>query len=210
MRNAFTILLAVFSFPVFAEPQDYLRQLERCGIDPKPRLPPVEAIEGCTLVINSGKATPRILAEAYVNRGDAYRMRHNDIDLALADYNQAIRSLPGSPMGFASRGFVYLFSRHQPDQAIDDFNEAIRLDPTSANVFYYRGVAWSDKRDWSRAIADFDRAIRLRPTFSIAYRDRGNAKQANGDGAGGAADVAEAERLGRLGTDCVGAVGCGR
>jgi len=210
MRNAFAILVMVFAFPVVAEPQDYQRQLERCGIEPRPRLPPLEAIEGCTGVINSGKATPRILAEAYVNRGDAYRMRRNDMDLALADYNQAIRSMPDFALAFASRGFVYLFSRRQPDQAIDDFDQAIRLDPTAANVFYYRGVAWSNKSKWSRAISDFDQAIRLRPTFSIAFRDRGNAKQANGDRAGGAADLAEAERLGRLGTHCAGVVGCGR
>ena len=58
--------------------------LARCGIDPKPRLPPIEAIEGCTAVIDSGRATKEILAEAFLHRGDAYRLRRNDIDRALA------------------------------------------------------------------------------------------------------------------------------
>lgn len=193
-------------FASSAQPQDYRRELARCGIDPKPRLPPMEAIEGCTAVISSGQASPRILAEAFLHRGDAYRLRQNDIDRALADYNEAIRVVPDFAPAFAGRGFVYLFARPQLDRAISDFSEAIRIDPASANVFYYRGVAWSGKGDWERAIADFDQAIRLRPTFSIAYRDRGKAKEAKGDKAGGAADRAEAERIGRQGLDCAGCV----
>ena len=203
-------LLVACAFPASAQSQDYQRELERCGIDPKPRLPPVEAIEGCTAVIDSGRAAPTIVAEALVNRGDAYRLRRNDIDRALADYDRAIRTMPDFALAFASRGFVHLFARPEMDRAIADFDEAIRLDPRSANVFYYRGAAWSNKGEWDRAIADFDRAIRLRPTFAIAYRDRGQAKQAKGDKAGGAADLAEAERIGRQGPDCGGAVGCGR
>ena len=195
--HAAALLLVACAVAGTAQAQDYAHELARCGIDPKPRLPPMEAIEGCTGVINSGRATSRILAQAFVNRGDAYRMRGNDIDRALADYDAAIRAMPDYALAFASRGFVYLFARPQLDRAIGDFNEAIRLDPASANVFYFRGVAWHEKGDWDRAIADFDRAIRLRPTFAIAYRDRGQAKQAKGDKAGGAADLAEAERIGR-------------
>ena len=195
--HATALLLIACAYSGAAQAQDYARELARCGIDPKPRLPPMEAIEGCTAVTDSGKATSAIVAEALVNRGDAYRLRQNDLDRALADYDQAIRTKPGFARAFASRGFVYLFARPQPDRAIADFNEAIRLDPQSANVFYYRGVAWSEKGDWDRAIADFDQAIRLRPTFSIAYRDRGKARQAKGDVAGGAADLADAERIGR-------------
>lgn len=210
MRNAFTIPLMACAFSTTAAAQDYRRELERCGIDPVPRLPPIEAIEGCTAVIDSGRASARVLAEALVNRGDAYRLRRNDIDRALADYNAAIRVAPDFARAFASRGFVHLFARPQLDRAVVDFSEAIRIDPGSALVLYYRGVAWSGKRDWDRAIADFDQAIRLRPAFSIAYRDRGKAREAKGDRAGAAADQAEAERLGRQEPDCGGAAGCGR
>jgi tetratricopeptide (TPR) repeat protein len=210
MTKPLAVLLTVCAFPGAVQSQDFQRELARCGIDPKPRLPPMEAIDGCTAVINSGKATPKIIAEALVNRGDAYRLRQNDIDRALADYDQAIRTMPDFALAYASRGFVYLFARRQLDRALADFSEAIRLDAASANAFYFRGVVWSDKGDWDRAIADFDQAIRLRPTFSIAWRDRGKAKDAKGDKAGGAADLAEAERIGRQQPDCGGAVGCGR
>ena len=210
MRNAFTIPLMACAFATAAAAQDYRRELERCGIDPAPRLPPIEAIEGCTAVIDSGRASARVLAEALVNRGDAFRLRRNDIDRALADYDAAIRVAPDFARAFVSRGFVHLFARPQLDRAIGDFSEAISIDPDSALALYYRGVAWSGKRDWDRAIADFDQAIRLRPAFSVAYRDRGKARDAKGDRAGAAADQAEAERIGRQGPDCGAAAGCGR
>ena len=204
MRKLFAVLLVACAFPSFAQSQDYQQQLKRCGI-PKPPLPlPVEAIEACTAVIDSGQATPAIVAEALVNRGGVYRGRHNDIDRALADYDQAIRIMPNFASAFVTRGFAYLFERRDPDRAITDFNEAIRLDPAPFNVFYLRGAAWSEKGDWDRAIADFDQAIRLRPTFNIAYRDRSKAKEAKGDKAGAAADLAEAERIGRESPDCEG------
>ena len=162
------------AFANSAASQDYQRQLERCGIDPKPRLPPMEAIEGCTAVINSGKATPVILAEAFVNRGDAYRMRQNDIDRALADYDGAIRAMPDFALAFASRGFVYLFARPQLDRAIADFSEAIRLDPASSNVFYYRGVAWSGKGDRALALlAQFHEAGHELDVYQWWWRTQG-------------------------------------
>lgn len=210
MRPAIAVLILACAVAGAARSQDYQRELARCGIEPKPRLPPIEAIEGCSAVIESGRAAPAVLAQAFVNRGDAWRSRRNDIDRALADYDAAIRVVPDFAPAFASRGFVHLFARPQLDRAIADFSEALRLDPVSANVFYFRGVAWSGKGEWDRAIADFDQAIRLRPTFANAWRDRGKAKEAKGDKAGGAADLAAAERIGRQGTDCGGAAGCGR
>ena len=179
------------------EAQDYKLQRERCGLDSNRRLPPGPgAIDACTVVIQSGKETPRIVAQAFINRGNAYRMNNNDIGRAIADYDEAIRLQPDFALAFATRGFVYLFDKRELARAITDFDRAIDLDPGFANAFYYRGVAYLDKNEYDRAIADFDRAIRLRPKFSLALRDRGQAKIAKGDRKGGEADLAEAERVG--------------
>src|SRR5262245_37025091 len=122
MKAALAVLFMACGVAGSARSQDYQRELARCGIDPKPPLPPMEAIEGCTAVINSGRAPPRILAEALLHRGDAYRLRQNDIDRALADYDEAIRVAPDFAPAFAGRGFVYLFARPQLDRAISDFS----------------------------------------------------------------------------------------
>ena len=194
-----------------AHAQDYQVQWERCGLDPKRRLPPgPDAIEGCTAVLQAGRETPRVLAQALVNRGDSYRMRDRAIDRALDDYSQAIRLQPDFALAFANRGFTYLFEKQDHERAIKDFDEALRLDPQFASVFYYRAVARSDKGEFRRAIGDFDQAIRLKPNFAVAWRDRGQAKIALGDQAGGKADIAEAERVARLGLDCMGTAGCVR
>lgn len=213
MTKRLSLILAagVFaSLSCVAQAQDYQLQWERCGLDPKRRLPPgPEAIEGCTAVIQAGRETPRIIAEAFVNRGNEYRMRERAIDRAIEDYNQAIRLQPDFALAFATRGFAYLFDKRELDRAIQDFDTALRLDPQFANVFYYRGVARSEKGQHELAIKDFDQAIRLRPTFAVAWRDRGQAKIALGDQAGGKADLDEAERVGRLTPECSG-LGCGR
>jgi tetratricopeptide (TPR) repeat protein len=191
------------------EAQNYELQRERCGVDATHRTPPdPDAISDCTAVIRSGKETPQAIARAYVNRGDAYRLRERDIDRALDDYSQAIRLQPDFALAFTSRGFTYLFEKRDPNRAIDDLNQAIRLDPAFANAFYYRGTAYFDKGEFERAIADYDQAIRLRPDFSNAYRDRGEAKLARGDRAGGNADLAEAERIGSREPACGGRAGC--
>ena len=64
----------------------------------------MEAIEGCTAVTDSGKATSAIVAEALVNRGDAYRLRQNDLDRAIADFDQAIRLRPTFSIAYRDRG----------------------------------------------------------------------------------------------------------
>jgi len=213
MTKRLSLILAAGVFAglsCVAQAQDYQLQWERCGLDPKRRLPPgPDAIEGCTAVIQAGRETPRIIAEAFVNRANEYRMRERDIDRAIDDYSQAIRLQPDFALAFASRGFTYLFERRDLDRAIKDFDEALRLDRQFANVFYYRAVARSEKGEFERAIEDFDQAIRLRPNFSVAWRDRGQARIALGDQAGGKADLDEAERVGRLTPEC-GGLGCGR
>jgi hypothetical protein len=48
-----------------------------------------------------------------------------------------------------------------PKHGLADYDQAIRLDPKSARVRYFRGVAYTRKRQWDRAIADFEEGQRL-------------------------------------------------
>ncbi|MBV8187465.1 MAG: tetratricopeptide repeat protein [Alphaproteobacteria bacterium] len=211
MRLVFALVAAALgALAGAANADDYALQRQRCGLEAKPRLPDPQMLEACTAVIDARKETPQDLARAYVNRGDAWRLRERAIDRAIADYDEAIRLRPDFALAFAGRGFTYLFERRNPDRAIQDFDEAIRLDSTSAVVFYYRATAYADKGALDRAIADFDQAIRLKPDFSNAYRDRGQAKQAKGDLVGAAADLARAESTGSRTPACDRGTGCGR
>ena len=110
-------------------------------------------------------------AEAYYNRGNAYRDK-GDNDHAIADYNEAIRLKPDYTDAYNNRGVTY-HNNGDYDRAIDDYNEAIRLKPDYANAYSNRGNAYWEKKNTDRAIADYNEAIRLKPDHANAYRNRG-------------------------------------
>jgi lipoprotein NlpI len=132
---------------------------------------PEATIIACTQSINSGKWKGRDQAANYTYRGNGYRDK-NDLDRAIADFNEAIRLDPKDAVVFSLRGGV-LSAKGDLDRAIADYNEAIRIDPKDAKAFYNRGIAYRDKDDPDRAIADYSQTIRLDPKFALAYFARG-------------------------------------
>jgi tetratricopeptide (TPR) repeat protein len=87
-------------------------------------------IAGCTRVLERGGQSPRQTAIALANRGMAYTWK-NDIDLALADFSEAIRVDPDFPNWRYARAMQYE-KKGQYQLALADLNEAVRLRPDSA------------------------------------------------------------------------------
>jgi len=56
--------------------------------------------------------------------------------------------------------------------AILDLTVAIEANPNVADTFVYRGEAYMQVADYTRAMADFDRAIELDPRHVVAHYDR--------------------------------------
>lgn len=134
-----------------------------------------ERIRACTAIIDAGDATPQKLAVAYLHRAG---MRHGkgELDLAMQDYDQAIRLKPGYADAFNSRGVLYA-DKGDAERAVQDYDEAIRLKPekqTLAWAFYNRGNVFAQKGQYERAIQDYDRAIEAM-VFTRALFARGNA-----------------------------------
>ena len=63
------------------------------------------------------------------------------LEIAIADYNEAIQLDPGSALAYNGRGIAWR-DKKDYDKAIADYNEAIRLDPGYAFAYYNRGVAF--------------------------------------------------------------------
>ncbi len=83
-------------------------------------------------------------------------------DLALADYNEAIRLDPKYAPAFIERGLVYE-RKNDVSRAIADFGESIRLDPKgilTSTAYFQRGIIYMQIGDYNRAIADFTELIR--------------------------------------------------
>lgn len=111
-------------------------------------------IENYTLCLETGQVAPEIRARAFNNRGNAH-LALGDYDLAISDYNDALRLDPDDPDTYYNRGSAYL-DRGEYDLAIADFDETLRLDPLSAYAFNNRGIAQFNREEFDQAIADWD------------------------------------------------------
>ncbi len=131
-----------------------------------------DAIQGFTKVIADKPSS-----ETYQGRGVAYRVE-GKLDLAMADYNQAIQLDPKNQYAYNSRGNVY-GDKGDYDRAIADYTKALTLDPKYAAAYDNRGLAYNHKNDHDHAIADYTSAIALDSKTASYYVDRGIAYNGN-------------------------------
>jgi tetratricopeptide (TPR) repeat protein len=119
-------------------------------------------------VIEAGLDAPQTLAAAFFGRGrayqdkaqwdfDAYLNEGRYEDLAIRDYDEAIRLNPKNAAAFNNRGNLYL-SKRKYDRAIQDYDEALRLDPNNALHLKNRANAFRITGQYRRAIADYLKA----------------------------------------------------
>jgi tetratricopeptide (TPR) repeat protein len=65
-------------------------------------------------------------------RGD-FRREKEEYELAMADYDEALRLDPKNSGAYGGRGNVW-YSRQQYDRALADYDEAIRRNPGDIQV----------------------------------------------------------------------------
>ncbi|MBY0560070.1 tetratricopeptide repeat protein [Hyphomicrobium sp.] len=132
---------------------------------------PARAIEGCSIVIDSGMTAPMDLATAYTYRANASETvgKHGD---ALTDLNKAIALNPNLAGLYSNRGNVYM-SLGDEDQALADYTQAIQLDLNFAGAYFNRGNVYSRRGDLDSALTDLTAAVHLNPTYAPAYFNRG-------------------------------------
>lgn len=106
-------------------------------------------------------------AAVWSNRGNV-RVRRNDLEGAIADYNQAIALAPTEPDPYLNRGAVRE-AMGAWEAAIADYNQVLQFDPDDPAAYNNRGNAEAGLGEWELAIADYQAAITLQPSFSLAY-----------------------------------------
>jgi tetratricopeptide (TPR) repeat protein len=110
----------------------------------------------------------------------AHNQRGADYDklgqyqLAIEDYNEAIRLKPDLAETYNRRGNVY-DKLGQYQLSIKDYNEAIRLKPDLVGAYNNRGNVYDKLGQYQLAIEDYKEAIRLKPDLVGAFNNRGNA-----------------------------------
>ena len=111
-------------------------------------------------------------ASALNNRCYLRAMVGQDLDLALADCNSALRIGRLDPRALDSRGFTHLM-RKEPAEALADYNGALRLDPEAAHALYGRGLAELQLGRLDEARADMREALALRSGVAADYNAAG-------------------------------------
>ena len=109
-------------------------------------------------------------ADAYYQRGLVYidkasrerKQAGQMYDLAIRDFNDAIRLNPTMAAHFVGRASAYML-KEEFRQAIADFTEAIRLAPGDEYTFLHRGIAYHTVNEPDNAISDYSEAHRINP-----------------------------------------------
>lgn len=123
------------------------------------------------------------LAEAFFDRGNAYRLRYqharsmagdnadndgpSDQHRAIADYSRALELRPDLAAAYVNRAIVW-YEQGEFERAIVDCDKAIRLAPTLAEAWNNRSLAWYRSGHYEKAKADFDQTIKLEQFYGNA------------------------------------------
>lgn len=150
---------------------------------------PTQAIEIFTQQIKKNPHDP----DAYICRGLAW-FDKQEVDIAIADLNEAIRLDPTHPSAYSSRAICW-WAQRDVDKAIADCTDAIRLDPQEVMYLANRGIFWNMKGEHEKALADAEAALHLNPRFVTAHIVRGNALVRQYDYAKAVAEFDEALRI---------------
>ena len=98
-------------------------------------------------------------AEAYNNRGNAYRDL-NQLQKAFADYNQAIRLNPNYVQAYNNRGNIY-YDLKKYRLAVNDYNKSISLKPNYRMAYLNRGLAHHQLKNRTQACKDLQKACQM-------------------------------------------------
>ena len=132
-------------------------------------------------------------AAAYNLRGSAYYDKGEN-DIAIADFNDALRIGPPSGIIFHNRGNAWR-AKGEYAKAIADYDQSIKAGPPSAFSWQNRGISKRALGDLDGALADINEAIRLDPTLPQPLTSRAVIWRAKGDLDRAIADTTEAIRL---------------
>jgi tetratricopeptide (TPR) repeat protein len=166
---------------------------------------PDAKIVACTRIIERSQKTKdkHTVGLAYSARASGYESK-NELDRAIADYDQAISLIgevvPASwelAFHYWLRGHVYR-TRGDLDRAIADYSESIRVAPKWDKAYNDRGAIYFQKGDYERALADIGQVIAFRPdspNVAYAYAIRAMVYSKMGQAANGLPDANRAVQL---------------
>lgn len=105
------------------------------------------------------------------------KLAKQDLDGAMADFNQAVATYPAFAQAYRDRGKIKA-SKHDFDGALADFTKAIAVQPDDALAYFNRGCLKRDEKgDLHGALADFNHAVGIRPNSPVFKKARDETQQ---------------------------------
>jgi tetratricopeptide (TPR) repeat protein len=168
------MLLLALSPAIASTDEDLSEALRRADHD--------TAIKIFTQYLNEEGRTPNNKSTLYNYRGVEYAC-NGQFDLAMHDYDQAIKLWPESALAFNNRGLTYQ-QMGQLDFAIQDFEQVIKLTPKNTTGYKSLAMLYASGRDeefldGKKAIQYAEKAVALEKNIDTmntlaAAQARGN------------------------------------
>lgn len=99
------------------------------------------------------------LAEAHSMRAQIHEAM-GERPAAAADYDEAVRLLPGSADYRINRGMFHMLGGEMP-AALENFDAAVQAHPGSAKPYFYRSRYYATTEQWDRALEDLNRCVTI-------------------------------------------------
>ena len=127
------------------------------------------SIKDYSTALESIKHDPNL----YMLRGTSYLLKEKqEVDMALEDFNSAIKLDAQHDQAFAWRGTIYHKMKNDREGALRNYDESIRVNPDGSPAYYFRAVLYYEmgkdekhKEYWIKAFEDFKRAAEMDPSI---------------------------------------------
>ncbi|HEX6860289.1 MAG TPA: hypothetical protein VF138_08860 [Caulobacteraceae bacterium] len=129
-----------------------------------------DALEVCTIALETEAMNRRDRAGTYVNRG-VIRMRRQEYGAARRDFDIAVKLQPDMGEAFVNRGGA-LVGEKRYMEALLEIDKGLALEPEEPEkAWYNRGLANEGLADLKAAYFDYLKAQELAPDWDIPQRE---------------------------------------
>ena len=130
-----------------------------------PMTPTVRELRYCDSAFEEGAMSAHDTVATHVNRG-ILRLRRNQTDSAIADFDQAIRLDPHQPEAYLNKGAA-LIRLNNPTEALRLFTVALEYNTRRPEIAHFgRAIANESLGNVRAAYDDYRRASELDPDWS--------------------------------------------
>jgi len=160
-----------------------------------------QMVEMMKMQMGHASSAKQAVANEAQKRASILGIEVTDVDNAIAEFTQALKSNPNDDSARNNLADAYYIrgltfdSKGENARALEDYNEAIKNNPNYSLAFNKRGWANLEAGNYDQAIKDFEKVIQFNPDdakskqhLATAYMKRGIAYDKKGDYAHSAAD----------------------